>query len=118
MSRDSILREKSIDFAVRIVKLCQYLENEKKEFKMSDQLHRSGTSIGANVCEGIYGQSRNDFIAKLSIALKETAETEYWLEVLYRTDYIIEKEYTSIRNDAGELAKMLISTLKTMRAKQ
>ena len=115
MSQDSVLLEKSLSFAVRIVKLYQYLESEKKEFVMSKQLLRSGTSIGANVREGIYGQSRKDFTAKLSIALKESVETEYWLELLLRTEYLTEKEYGSIREDAGELAKILTTTVKRMR---
>ena len=99
MSQDSILLEKSMAFAVRVVKLYQYLESIKKEFVMSKQLLRSGTSIGANVREGIYGQSRKDFTAKMSIALKEAVETEY----------------KSIRGDAGELARMLTVTVKRMR---
>ena len=116
MSTDSVLLEKSMAFAVRIVKLNQYLENTKREFVMSKQLLRSGTSIGANVREGIYGQSRSDFTAKMSIALKEAVETEYWLELLSRTEYITEKEYESIQADAGELAKMLTATVKRMRS--
>ena len=115
MSQDSVLLEKSMSFAVRVVKLYQHLESERKEFVMSRQLLRSGTSIGANVREGIYGQSRNDFTAKMSIALKEAVETEYWLELLSRTGYLTEKQYGDIRDDAGELAKMLTSTVKRMR---
>ena len=115
MSLDSILLEKSMEFAVRIVKLYQYLESTKKEFVMSKQLLRSATSIGANVREGIYGQSRNDFTAKMSIALKEAVETEYWLELLSRTGYLTEKQYGDIREDASELAKMLTTTVKRMR---
>ena len=115
MSQDSVLLEKSLSFAIRIVKLYQHLEREKKEFVMSRQLLRSGTSVGANVREGIYGQSRNDFTAKMSIALKESVETEYWLELLSRTGYLTEKEYGSIQEDAGELAKILTATVKSMR---
>ena len=115
MSTDSILLGKSMDFAVRIVKLYQYLESSKKEFVMSKQLLRSGTSIGANVREGIYGQSRNDFMAKMSIALKEAVETEYWLELLSRTGYLTEKQYGDVREDVSELAKMLTATVKRMR---
>ena len=116
MSTDSILSEKSMSFAVRIVKLCQYLESEKKEFVMSRQLLKSGTSIGANVREGIYGQSRNDFAAKMGIALKEAVETEYWLELLSKTGYVSDREYGSMRNGVTELAKMLTATLKKLRA--
>jgi four helix bundle protein len=115
MSTDSVLLEKSMEFAVRIVKLYQYLADEKKEFVMSKQLLRSGTSIGANVREGIYGQSRNDFTAKMSIALKEAVETEYWLDLLLRTGYLTEKQYGNIREDAGELARILTTTVRRMR---
>ena len=117
MSKDSILLGKSMDFSIRIVKLYQYLESTKKEYVMSKQLLKSGTSIGANVREGIYGQSRNDFTAKMSIALKEAVETEYWLELLSRTGYLTEEQYVDIRADAGELAKMLTATVKQMRQK-
>ena len=115
MSLDSVLLEKSMAFAVRVVKLYQHLESAKKEFVMSKQLLRSGTSVGANVREGVYGQSRNDFTAKMSIALKGAVETEYWLDLLSRTGYVTEKEYGSIREDVGELAKMLTATVKRMR---
>ena len=115
MSQDSILLEKSMLFAVRIVRLYQHLESEKREFVMSRQLLKSGTSVGANVREGIYGQSRADFTAKMSIALKEAVETEYWLELLSRTGYMTEREYGSIREDAGELARLLTATVKRMR---
>ena len=117
MSQDSVLLNRSMEFAVRIVKLYQYLENTKKEYVMSKQLLRSGTSIGANVREGIYGQSRNDFTAKLSIALKEAVETEYWLELLSRTGYLTEEQYGDIREDASAIARMLIATVKRMREK-
>lgn len=115
MSTDSVLLEKSMELAVRIVKMCQYLESEKHEFVMSKQVLRSGTSIGANVREGIYGQSRRDFTAKLSIALKETVETEYWLELLSRTGYLSEKQYGDIREDVSTVAKILTSTVKNTR---
>ena len=98
--------EKSMDFAVRIVRLYQYLCREKKEFVMSKQILRSGTSIGANL-------STNDFISKNSIALKEVSETEYWLELLFKTDYLTEKEYNAINADCSELAKLLTSIIKT-----
>ena len=113
MSTDSILLEKSMEFAVRIVRLYQYLESSKKEFVMSKQLLRSGTSIGANVREGIYGQSRSDFTAKLSIALKEAVETEYWIELLSRTGYLNEQEYQSISADCSEIAKLLTAIVKS-----
>ena len=88
MKSDNIILSKSKAFAVRIVRLYQYLCNDKKEFVLSKQLLRSGTSIGANVKEAVRGQSKPDFISKMSIALKEAAETEYWLELLYETDYL------------------------------
>ena len=105
--------EKSMDFAVRIVRLYQYLCREKKEFVMSKQILRSGTSIGANLREAKYAQSTNDFISKNSIALKEVSETEYWLELLFKIDYLTEKEYNAINADCSELAKLLTSIIKT-----
>ena len=105
--------EKSKLFAVRIVKLYQYLQNDKKEYVLSKQLLRSGTSIGANVKEGVRGQSKADFAAKMSIALKEASETEYWLELLHETGYINESEFQSIIPDCVELLKLLTSIIKT-----
>ena len=105
--------EKSMALAVRIVKLYKYLESEKKEYVMSKQLLRSGTSIGANVREGTYGQSRADFRAKMNIALKEASETEYWLELLTKTEYLTSEQYESIRTDCGEVAKLLTSIVKS-----
>ena len=88
----SVVKDKSFDFAVRIVKLCRYLREEKKEFVLSKQLLRSGTSIGANVSEAQRGQTKPDFYAKISIALKEASETEYWIRLLHATEYINNKE--------------------------
>ena len=88
MSKDSILREKSMAFAKRIVRLYQYLNQQKQEYVMAKQLLRSGTSIGANIAEAIYGSSRKDFVAKLQISKKEAAETLYWLDLLHSCDYI------------------------------
>lgn len=105
--------QKSMNFAVRIVRLYQYLCADKKEFVMSKQLLRSGTSIGANLREAKYAQSASDFISKNSIALKEASETEYWLELLYRTDYLTEKEYGSISADCSEIVKMLTAVINT-----
>lgn len=107
------IQEKSKAFAVRIIKLCQYLHNEKKEYVLSKQLLRSGTSIGANCREASRAQSRADFIAKLSIALKEADETAYWLELLHETDYLTDNAYSSIYADANELIKLLVSIIKT-----
>ncbi len=104
-----------MEFAVRGVNLYRFLVNERKEFVLSKQLLRAGTSIGANIREAEHAQSRADFINKLSIALKEANETEYWLELLMRTDYIDQKQYESINNDSIELNKLLITIIKTTR---
>ena len=113
MAQNSILLDKSLLFAARIVKLNKYLTKEKKETVISKQIIRSATSIGANANEAIYGQSKADFIAKLQISLKETAETEYWLRLLLLSDYITDKEGESLLNDCLEIKRILVSTLKT-----
>ena len=113
MARNSILLDKSLLFAARIVKLNKYLTKEKKETVIAKQIIRSATSIGANANEAIYGISKADFIAKLQISLKETAETEYWLRLLILSDYITEKEGESLLADCLEIKKILISTLNT-----
>ena len=106
MKDENAIKDKSMAFAVRIVRLCKYL-SEQHEFVMSKQVLRSGTSIGANVREAQYGQSKRDFAAKMSIALKEAAETEYWLELLHKTDYLQSEAYQSIRTDCQEICKLL-----------
>jgi four helix bundle protein len=111
--RKSILKEKSYLFAIRIVKLSQVLQTEKREFILSKQIIRSGTSIGALIREAEFGQSKVDFIHKMSIALKEANETEYWLCLLKDTGYIELQEFDSIQADAKELIAMLISTVNT-----
>jgi len=111
----SLTLDKSKDFAIRIVKLYEYLREGKREYVMSKQLMRCGTSIGANLSEALYGISRNDFIAKVFISLKEAAETEYWLELLNKTGYLSNEEYDSINNDCKELIKLLTSIAKTSR---
>ncbi len=113
MQKDNPLLDKSLLFAARIVKLNKYLTKEKKETVISKQIIRSATSIGANANEAIYGQSKADFIAKLQISLKETAETEYWLRLLILSDYITDKEGNSLLDDCLEIKRILISTLKT-----
>ena len=113
MSKDNLVSEKSMEFAVRIVNLYKYLVDEKRERIMSKQLMRSGTSIGANVREAIYAQSRKDFVSKLSIALKETSETEYWLELLSKTQYLTGSQYESLQKDCGEIARLLIAIVKS-----
>ena len=112
---ENAVREKSMGFAVRIVKLYQYLSEEKKEHVISKQLLRSGTSIGANVREALQGQSKKDFTAKMSISLKEAVETEYWLELLYKTEYLTREQYDSIDNDCGEMARILTAIVKSAR---
>ena len=109
------IKEKSKKLAVRVVRLYQYLSEEKHEYVISKQLLRSGTSVGANVHEALQGQSKADFTAKMSIALKEVSETEYWLELLRETGYLNEDEYQSIQKDCGEVASMLTSIVKTSR---
>ncbi len=106
--------DKSKAFAVRIVKLYRFLCDEKKELVLSRQLLRSGTSIGANLAESECAISRNDFLAKVYIALKETSETQYWLELLYKTDYLSQNQFESLAKDAEELRKMLSATTRTM----
>lgn len=113
MSANSILLDKSLKFAARVVKLHKYLVKEKKESIISKQIIRSGTSIGANANEAVYGISKADFIAKLQISLKETAETEYWLRLLMLSDYITEQEGESLLNDCLEIKRILVSTLNT-----
>ena len=112
---DNIVLEKSKDFAIRIIKLYQFLTDKKHEYVISKQIVRSGTSIGANLSEAMYGVSRNDFIAKVFISLKETAETEYWLELLNKTGFLSDAEYSSIDNDCKELIRLLTSIAKTAR---
>ena len=113
MSIDSVIKQKSMIFARRIVKLYQYLNKEHREFVMSKQILRSGTSIGANVAESQQAQSRADFVSKLSIALKEAVETNYWLRLLYASEYLTEPEFSSVFADCRELEKMLTSIVKT-----
>ena len=114
MSADSITKQKSLAFAKRIVRVYQFLASEKSEYVMSKQLLRSGTSIGANLAEAVYASSRKDFTAKLYIALKECAETLYWLELLHECDYLSAPIYTSLRTDCEELRKMLSASTKTL----
>lgn len=115
---NSIIEQKSFQFAVRIVNLCKHLRNAKKEHILSKQLLRSGTSIGANTAEAQQAQSKADFISKLSIALKETTETKYWLNLLQATDYLSEAEFHSIFSDCVEIEKILVSILKTVKEQE
>ena len=115
--QNNVLLDKTLEFSVRIVRSYQYLTREKHEEIMAKQLLRSGTSIGANAHEAVYGTSKQDFIAKLHIALKEASETEYWLILLTRTEYLTTIQSESLMSDCLEIKKILIATLnKTKKA--
>lgn len=114
MKEDNTVRDKSYAFARRCIKLYKYLCEEKKEFSLSKQLLRSGTSIGANIAEGQYGQTRLDFASKLSISQKEAAETEFWLRLLGDENYITKTQAKSMLKDCEELIKLLQSITKTL----
>ena len=115
--KESVLRDKSYRFAVRIVKLSQYLQKEKKELVLNKQILRSGTAIGALIREAEYAQSDADFINKFSVSLKEANETAYWLLLLKDTDYINQKLCNSLSVDCDEIISMLVSSIKTMKRK-
>ena len=112
---ENAIKTKSLSFAKRIVKLYRYLCEEKQEYILAKQVMRSGTSIGANVAEALCGVSRKDFSAKMYIAFKECSETMYWLELLWSSEYVSEKEYLSLYEDCEELRKILSSITKTIR---
>jgi len=112
----NVCAEKSFEFSVRIVNLCKYLHREHKEYVLSKQLLRCGTSIGANVSEAQRGQSKADFAAKMHIALKEANETEYWLKLLYRTEFLTKSQYTSLNADVQELLGLLTAICKATNA--
>lgn len=111
----SILIQSTLKFSAKIIKLKQYLTKEKKETIISKQIIRSATSIGANINEANYGSSKADFIAKMHIALKECAETEYWLRLLKESEYITDQIFDSLINDCLAIKKMLVSTLNTVK---
>lgn len=113
MKEENVIKDKSKLFALRIIKLYKYLCDERKEFVMSKQVLKSGTSIGANVKEAIRGQSKADFYAKMNISLKEASETEYWLELLYESEYIDKPSFESIYADCQEILKLLVAIIKT-----
>ena len=113
MINDNVVEQKSFNFAVRIVNLYRHLLSEFKEYTISKQILRSGTSIGANVAEAIQAQSRPDFVSKLNIALKESTETKYWLKLMKATGYLTEKEYNSLFDDCTEIEKILTTIIKT-----
>ena len=107
--KESIVESKSFEFAVRIVKLYQYLCEYKNEYVLSKQLLRCGTSIGANVSEAQRGQSKPDFYSKVAIALKEASETQFWIRLLHATEYINDKEYSSLNSDINEIISILVA---------
>jgi len=109
----NILKEKSFAFALRVVKLTQYLNNNKKEYVISKHVLRSGTAVGALVSEAEFAQSKPDFISKLSIGLKEANETYYWLRLLHEGNYISEVMFNSIKPQTKELIKLLVTSIKT-----
>ena len=110
---ENVIEIKSFDFAVRIINLYKYLTAIKKEYVLSKQLLRSGTSVSANVAEAEQAQSRPDFVSKMNIALKETSETKYWIKLLKATDFLSEKESSSLLSDCVELEKLLVSIIKS-----
>ena len=112
---NSVLFEKSKDYAVLIVNTCRTIKETKREFILTDQLIRSGTSVGANIYEANYGHSNADFIVKLEIALKECFESEYWLELLNRTNYLPDEQYKILHAMCGSLRRMLIASIKTVK---
>ena len=113
MKKDNVIVDKSKEFALRTIKLYKYLCDEKKEYILSKQLLRSGTSIGANIKEAIRGQSKADFIFKLNISLKEASETEYWIELLYESEFITKPQFDSIYTDCIEIIKILTSIINS-----
>lgn len=114
--KESVVRDKSFAFALRVIKLYKYLTEEKKEYVLSKQLLRSGTAVGALIREADQAESKPDFIHKMAIALKEANETEYWIELLTQSEYINEKSSASILTDLTELLKLLTSIIKTSKA--
>jgi four helix bundle protein len=116
--KDNVIKEKSYLFALRMVKAYRYLTQEQREFILSKQALRSGTAIGALVCEAEHAQSIPDFINKMNVSLKEANETEYWLRLLHDSDYIKDNAFISIHNDCLELVKLLASIVKTTKNKK
>ena len=111
--KENVLKKKSYDFSIRIVRLYQYLCKDNKEYVLGKQVLRSGTAIGALISEGEFAQSKPDFINKMSVALKEANETLYWLEILFDTDYIKKEIHESLSNDNKEIIKLLVASVKT-----
>ena len=118
MVENNVLAEKSIEFAIRIVNCYKYLTKRKHETVMAKQVLRSGTSIGANVHEAIYAQSKADFVNKMNISMKEAGETSYWLTILHRTEYLDTEMYNSIDSDLKEILRIIASTIKTSKSNE
>ena len=118
MATQSIVGEKSLIFGKRVAKCYRYLRDKKRETVMSKQLLRCCTSIGANVREGLYAQSRKDFVSKLNIALKEAGETDYWLDVIHSAEYFTDDEFNSLKVDNDELLRLLTSIIKSTKSKE
>ena len=115
MSGSNVVKEKAEDFAVRIVRCSRYLRDRHREYSLADQLLRSGTSIGANLSEAEFAQSKADFITKLSISLKEVAETKFWLTLLHKTDLLDDKIFYSLNTDVKNIISLLVSILKKLK---
>ncbi len=113
MKADNQILIDSTSFAIRIIRLYKYLSDMKKEFVLSKQILRSGTSIGANISESVFAQSRMDFVSKMSISLKEASETKYWLDLLYETEYISQEQYDSVSDDLGKITGTLVKIVNT-----
>ena len=109
---DNAIKRKSRDFAIDIVRTYQWLCEEEHKFFMSKQILRSGTSVGANVAEGVRGHSKADFFAKMNIALKEASETSFWLDILHATDYLPDEQFYDLNNKCGEILSILVAILK------
>ena len=118
MKDSNVVKDKSFEFSVRIVNLYKHLTTTKQEYVMSKQLLRSGTSIGANICEAEQAQSPLDFLSKLSISLKEACESDYWLRLLHGTGFLNGSEYSSIVTDCQELTKLLTSIIRSLKKKE
>ncbi len=114
--RENVVKDMSFTFALRVVKLCRYLNEDKREFVLSKQLLRSGTAVGALVREAEQAESKADFIHKMAIALKEANETDYWIELLFQSETLTQKEYESINPQIIELCKLLTSIIKTSKS--
>ena len=113
MKADNQILIDSKSFAIRIIRLYKYLSDMQKEFVLSKQILRSGTSIGANISESVFAQSRMDFVSKMSISLKEACETKYWLDLLYETKYISQEQYDSMSDDLGRITGTLVKIVNT-----